>query len=105
MTARPGRHRLLRSTPFSPFPLLAIGGSLVVAGTSTALTHALSYDAWGWLLWGQETHDGRRFTTDGYPTWKPLTGLISVFIAPLGHAAPFVWLVIARTGALLALIL
>jgi hypothetical protein len=46
-----------------------------------------------------------RFTTDGYPTWKPLTGLISVWIAPLGDAAPFVWLTIARAGAVLALIL
>src|SRR3954471_11685531 len=105
MTVRLGRHRLLRSTRFSPFPLLAIGGSLVVAGASTALTHALSYDAWGWLLWGQEIHDGRRFSTDGYPTWKPLTGLISALIAPLGHAAPLVWLTLARGGALLALVL
>src|SRR3954451_11032332 len=88
-----------------PFSLLAGGGSLVVAGTSTALTHALSYDAWGWLLWGQEIHDGRRFSTDGYPTWKPLTGLISALIAPLGHAAPLVWLTLARGGALLALVL
>jgi hypothetical protein len=77
----------------------------VVAGASAALTRALSYDAWGWLLWGQEIHDGRPFTTDGYPTWKPLTGLISILIAPLGDAAPFVWLVVARAGAVLALVL
>lgn len=70
-----------------------------------ALTRALSYDAWGWLLWGQEIVGGRRFTTDGYPTWKPLTGLISVVIARLGDAAPFIWLVIARAGAVLALVL
>src|SRR6476620_3171873 len=105
MSARLGRHRPLRSRRPWQFPLAAIGGSLVVAGASTALTRALSYDAWGWLLWGQEIVGGRRFTTDGYPTWKPLTGLISVLIARLGDAAPFIWLVIARAGAVLALVL
>ena len=78
---------------------------MVVGGASTVLARALSYDAWGWLLWGQEIVGGRRFTTDGYPTWKPLTGLIAAVITPLGDAAPFLWLVIARAGALMALFL
>jgi hypothetical protein len=105
MTARLGRHGPLRSTHLSPFALLAGGGSLVVAGASVALTRGLSFDAWGWLLWGREIAEGRRFTTDGYPTWKPLTGLVSVLLVPLGHAAPLFWLVVARAGAMLALVL
>src|SRR4051812_45957650 len=95
MTARLGRHR----------PLVAIAGSVLVAGASTAVIGGLSPVAWGGLLLGQEILGRTRFTTDGYPTWKPLTGLISVWIAPLGHAAPFVWLTIARAGALVALVL
>jgi len=105
MMVRFGRQRPLRSTRLTPFSLMAIGVSLLIAGASTALARALSYDAWGWLLWGQEMLGGRRFTTDGYPTWKPLTGLIAALITPLGDAAPFLWLVIARAGALMALFL
>lgn len=105
MTVRSGRKRPLRFTQLAPFSLVAIGVSLVVAVASTVLARALSYDAWGWLLWGQEILGGRRFTTDGYPTWKPLTGLIAAVITPLGDAAPFLWLVIARAGAVMALFL
>src|SRR3954468_17921319 len=81
----------------------AIGGALLLAVGAAIPDRALSYDAWGWLLWGQELLDGRRFTTNGYPTWKPLAGLISLGIAPLDGGAPFAWLVIARGGALAAL--
>jgi hypothetical protein len=105
MTVRPGRQRPLGFTRFAPLSLIAIGVSLGVAGASALLARALSYDAWGWLLWGQEFVGGRPFTTDGYPTWKPLTGLIAAVITPLGGAAPFLWLVIARAGAVMALFL
>lgn len=84
---------------------VAVAGSLVVAALSLALERALSYDAWGWLVWGQEIASGHGFSTNGYPTWKPLTGLISVLLAPLGDAGPTVWLLIARAGAVLSLVL
>lgn len=98
----PFRRRPLRELPFF---VVALGGSLIVAAASLAVAEALSYDAWGWLLWGQEILGGRKFTTDGYPSWKPLTGLASVLLAPLGDAGPVAWLVIARAGALMALVL
>lgn len=87
-------------------PTLAIGASLVVAAVSVVLVRALSYDAWGWLTWGRGIVGTLPFTTHGYPTWKPLTGLVAAALAPLGvAAAPLAWLTIARFGAVLALVL
>ena len=66
-------------------PLVAC---VLVAVASLPVASALSYDAWGWLLWGRELIGPLPFTTMGYPSWKPLPALISVPLAPLGHAAP-----------------
>src|SRR4051812_28356336 len=86
-------------------PLLAVAGSLAVAGASLLVVRALSYDAWGWLIWGRELVGRLPFATNGYPTWKPLTGLIAIPLAPLGSAAPLAWLTIARFGAVLSVVL
>jgi hypothetical protein len=95
--ARPGSSRL-RSVPL-------LVGCLAVAAASLLLDRALSYDAWGWLMWGRELVGHLRFSTNGYPTWKPLTGLLAVPLAPLGGAGPALWLLIARFGAVLSLAL
>jgi hypothetical protein len=86
-------------------PAVALGGSLAAAAASVLLVRALTYDAWGWLIWGREIVGQLPFTTSGYPTWKPFTGLIAIALAPLGAAAPLLWLTIARFGAVLALVL
>lgn len=88
-----------------PVAVAATGASLLLAALSTAFVNALSYDAWGWLIWGQEIAGGHPFTTNGYPTWKPLTALVAVALSPLGHAAPFLWLMVARASAVIALVL
>lgn len=84
---------------------MALGCALVVAALSVPLASALSYDAWGWLLWGREIVGSLPFTTSGYPTWKPLTGLLAVPLAPLGDAAPWLWLFTVRASAAVALLL
>ena len=83
-------------------PLVAC---VLVAAASLPVASALSYDAWGWLLWGRELIGPLPFTTMGYPSWKPLPGLIAVPLAPLGDAAPWLWLLLIRAGAAVALLL
>jgi hypothetical protein len=79
--------------------------ALALAAASLVLARALSYDAWGWLLWGREIAGALPFTTNGYPTWKPLTGLLAVPLAPLGDAGPLLWLLTARFGAAMSVVL
>jgi hypothetical protein len=78
---------------------------IILAAASVPLVSALNYDAWGWLLWGRELVGRLPFTTAGYPSWKPLTALIAIPLAPLGAAGPYLWLWLARAGAAAALLL
>ena len=65
---------------------------------------AVTYDAWGWLIWGRELWHGTLDTTGG-PSWKPLPVVATAFLAPFGTTlAPALWLVLARTLGLLALV-
>jgi hypothetical protein len=68
-----------------------------------AVPATLAYDAWSWLVWGREVVHLDLHTTDG-PSWKPLPVLLATLVAPLGWAAPAVWLVVARTLGLLAVV-
>ena len=65
---------------------------------------APAYDPLMWLLWGRELAAGTLDTAEG-PAFKPLPVAVCALLAPLGSAAPGVWLVLARTGALLAVAL
>jgi hypothetical protein len=78
---------------------------VLVAAVSVPLASALSYDAWGWLLWGREIAGALPFTTAGYPSWKPLPGLIAIPLAPLGDAGPWLWLFTVRASAAIAVLL
>jgi hypothetical protein len=63
-----------------------------------------TYDPWAWLVWGREIGALELDTTAG-PAWKPLPVLVTTALAPLGDAAPAFWLVLARAGGLLAVVL
>jgi uncharacterized membrane protein YidH (DUF202 family) len=65
---------------------------------------APAYDAWSWLLWGREVAGGQLHTAEG-PAFKPLPVAVSALLSPFGGAAPLLWVVVARAGALLALVL
>ena len=65
---------------------------------------APSYDPWAWLLWGREIAHGTLSTAEG-PAFKPLTVAVCTLLAPLGAAAPTIWVILARTGAVLAVVL
>ena len=80
-------------------PLAAV----VVAGLSLlVIAPAPSYDPWAWLLWGRELAGGTLDTREG-PAFKPLPVAVCTLLAPLGGAAPVVWVAIVRAAAALAL--
>ena len=59
-----------------------------------ALTHMEpGYDAYGWLVWGRQTLHWN-LDTNGAPSWKPLTFLVTLPYAPFGRTQPWLWMVI-----------
>ena len=77
-------------------PLIA-AGVLGLAAASVRLPFSPVYDPWAWLLWGRELTEGG-LDTSGGPSFKPLPVAICALLAPLGDAAPDVWLAVARAG-------
>ncbi len=83
---------------------VAVGLSAALALASLALPSAPGYDPWSWLIWGRELASLDLSTSEG-PAWKPLPAMVTAAIALLGEEiAPPVWLVIARAGAILAVL-
>ncbi len=81
------------------FVCLAVGAlSLLVPSTP-------SYDAWSWLLWAREIIHGHLVITTGGTSWKPLPMIFTIPFALFGNAAPDLWLVVARAGALAAVLM
>lgn len=78
--------------------------SVCLGALSLLLSAAPGYDAWAWLIWGRELWDGALSTAEG-PAWKPLPVAATALLAPFGAAAPDLWLVIARAGAIAAVLL
>jgi hypothetical protein len=83
--------------------------ALTVAAGSAALSLLLiapapSYDPWAWLLWGREIAGGGLSTLDG-PAFKPLPVAVCTLLAPLGSAAPWLWVVLVRAAAAIAAVL
>jgi hypothetical protein len=76
--------------------------ALALAALSLLLPSTPSYDPWAWLGWGREIIHLNLDTANG-PSWKPLPVLFTTLFAPLGGAAPDLWLLVARAGALMAL--
>jgi hypothetical protein len=74
----------------------------VLAAVSLLLPWALAFDPQAWVVWGRDA--GRlALDTRGGPSWKPLPVVVMTPLAPLGDPAPALWLLVARTGGLLAL--
>ncbi len=81
---------------------VALGGlALVVASFSLLIPSTPSYDPWAWLVWGREIVHFNLHTTGG-PSWKPLPVIFTTLFAPFGKAAPDLWLLVARAGAVMA---
>ncbi len=81
---------------------------VAVAALSLLLPSAPSYDPWAWIVWGREILFLDLDTTGG-PSWKPLPVLFTLLFAPFGEiddaVPPALWLIVARAGAVLALVM
>ena len=75
--------------------------ALLIAACSLLIPSTPSYDPWAWLVWGREIVHLNLQTTGG-PSWKPLPMIFIVPFSLLGGAAPDLWLVVARAGAVMA---
>jgi len=89
-------------------PRLGVG-ALVLACTALAALSLLwpstpTYDPWAWLVWGREIVSGHLSTLNG-PSWKPLPVAFTAVFSLVGGAAPALWLVVARAGGFMALVM
>src|SRR3954452_3202415 len=88
-----------RPRPWKALVLACLG----VAALSLFGPAEPTYDPWAWIIWGREITHVDLNTVRG-PSWKPLPILFTTPFALLGDsAAPYLWLLIARAGGLLAI--
>lgn len=83
---------------------IGVDAALALAALSLLLPYHPVYDPWGWLVWGRELTRLDLATAQGM-SWKPLPVLIDAPLSLLGDAAPRGWLLVARSGWLLAPVL
>lgn len=93
---RVGRRRV-------PTGAVVVGVCGAISVVSLALPATLAFDPWAWLVWGREIGHLDLDTTGG-PSWKPLPVLVTTVLAAAGDLAPTLWLVVARTAGLLAVV-
>jgi len=99
--APPRRSARPAVTPWAPL----VAGCVAAAALSLLIASQTTYDPTAWLIWGREIIHGELSTTAG-PSWKPLPVAVTVPAALLGDAAQQdIWLVAARAGALVAIVL
>ncbi len=85
-----------------------VAACVALAFASLVLPSEPSFDPWAWIVWGRELLLFDLDTTGG-PSWKPLPVLFTAAFAPfslIDEGLPAaLWLVVARTGALLSIVL
>lgn len=85
--------------------LVALVACLALAGLSFLIQpFALLSDPWAWVVWGRELLHVDLDTTSG-PSWKPLPVAIVALLSLAQGAAPVLWVLVARAGALLAFVM
>ena len=85
-------------------PVAIITASLVLGFLSLLLPSAPTYDPIAWLIWGREIAHLDLSTVHG-PSWKPLPVIVTTLTAPLGEASIYMWVAVARAGAIAAILL
>ena len=83
---------------------VAVAACLALAALSLLLPSAPTYDPWAWIVWGREIAHGTLSTVSG-PSWKPLPVAITTVASLFGGAAPALWIVVARAGAIAGVLL
>ena len=80
-------------------------GCVVLAAVSLLLPGRPTYDPLAWLIWGREIAHGT-LSTAGGPSWKPLPVVFTTPFSLAGDAAaPDLWLIVARAGGLLGVVM
>ena len=80
--------------------------AVVLAGVSLlVLPRGVGYDPQSWLIWGREIGHLDLDTRHAATAVKPLPIFVDILLAPAGSAAPVLWLLVARAGTLLSLML
>jgi hypothetical protein len=74
----------------------------VLAALTLVAPWALAFDPQAWLVWGRDL-PGSGLTAAGGPSWKPLPLLVTTPLALAGDLAPSLWMILARTGAFVAI--
>ena len=86
-------------------PVLIAVCLVVAALTPGLLPSTPTYDPWAWILWGREIAH-LDLVTEGGPSWKPLPMLFTTPFSVFGDdVAPYLWLIVARAGGLLACVM
>jgi hypothetical protein len=79
--------------------------ALALSALSLLTPSTLTHDAWWWLIWGRDVLH-LSLDTRGGSSWKPFPVLLTTPLALGGKSvAPALWLVVARAGCLLAMVL
>jgi hypothetical protein len=84
--------------------LLLVAVCVALAALTLLLPSAPTYDPWSWIICGREIAHFDLVTTGG-PSWKPLPALFTTVFSLFGSWAPDLWLVVARAGAIAAIVL
>jgi hypothetical protein len=90
-------HPLLRSRNF--YIALTVV-SLAIGGLSLLIPSTPSYDPWSWTDWARGIIHLNFHLNQFGTSWKPLPMIATIPAALFGHAAPDIWLVVARAGTL-----
>lgn len=77
---------------------------LGIAAASLTYQNAADFDPWGWIVWGREVLHLDLNSVQG-PSWKPGPVLFTTVFSIFGGAAPTLWVLTARLGLLLAVVM
>jgi len=80
--------------------LLLVGCVVLAAVSLVVVPSTITFDPLTWATWAREIVH-LNLNTNGGPAWKPLPIVVDVIFAPFGAVEKWVWLVVARAGALL----
>ncbi len=81
-----------------------LGLCLLLGAVSLLLSSTPRFDPGAWVIWGKQITDANvELSTLRGPSWKPLPVMFTTIFSLFGAAAPTLWVLTARTGAMLAL--
>lgn len=78
--------------------------AFVLAVASLSWPSTPSYDPYSWLIWGRQILHGHLWIAGG-SSWKPLPVIFTTPFALFGSAQPDLWLIVARAGAALTVLM